>query len=88
MTSVWRIGHCPAPQPAPSALLANWRDDQSISQRIGMAWLQSGASLALWVPSFVAPLEMNLLLNPAHPQYRQSVRPAAFLKFGVAAGLT
>ncbi|MGS0754143.1 RES family NAD+ phosphorylase [Roseateles sp. GG27B] len=46
-----------------------WRNRQGSTQSIGMAWLASMASLGLWVPSFVEPSEMNLLLNPAHPQY-------------------
>ncbi len=50
-------------------LLANWRSDQSISQVFGMQWLASNASLGLWVPSYVVPLEMNLLLNPQHAAY-------------------
>jgi RES domain-containing protein len=36
---------------------------------IGHAWLQSGRSLALQVPSVVVPQERNLLLNPAHPEF-------------------
>ncbi|WP_046242691.1 RES family NAD+ phosphorylase [Hymenobacter terrenus] len=38
---------------------------------IGHAWLQSGRSLALQVPSVVVPQERNLLLNPAHPEFSQ-----------------
>lgn len=34
---------------------------------IGEAWVQSGASLALRVPSAVVPRAHNILLNPAHP---------------------
>ena len=34
-----------------------------------MDWLLSGSSLGLWVPSFIEPQEMNLLINPAHHQY-------------------
>ncbi|MEO5795593.1 MAG: RES family NAD+ phosphorylase [Rhodoferax sp.] len=49
----------------------NWREDQAATQAIGMRWLVAGASLGLWVPSFVEPAERNLLLNPAHPDYAQ-----------------
>ena len=35
---------------------------------LGHAWLESGATLALRVPS-VVPQEHNLLLKPAHPQF-------------------
>ena len=47
----------------------DWRSNEAATQRLGMAWLASGASLGLWVPSYVEPAESNLLLNPAHPQF-------------------
>lgn len=50
-------------------LPADWRSNVAATQAIGMAWLLSGSSLGLWVPSFIEPQEMNLLINPAHPQY-------------------
>jgi RES domain-containing protein len=50
-------------------LPTDWRSDQSISQAFGMQWLASKASLGLWVPSYVVPLENNLLLNPQHAAY-------------------
>lgn len=37
------------------------------SQALGDAWLRSGSSLGLLVPSRVIPLERNVLLNPRHP---------------------
>lgn len=46
-----------------------WRIDEGYTQSFGVQWLRSGRSLGLWVPSFVEPLESNLLLNPTHPQY-------------------
>ena len=46
-----------------------WRADEGYTQGIGVDWLQSCASLGLWVPSVVEPQERNLLINPAHPQY-------------------
>jgi RES domain-containing protein len=51
------------------ALPADWRQNESATQTIGMRWLASKSSLGLWVPSFVEPAENNLLLNPAHPDY-------------------
>lgn len=47
----------------------NWREDDAATQAIGDAWIASGSSLGLWVPSYVEPMERNLLLNPAHPDY-------------------
>ncbi len=46
-----------------------WRLDEGYTQGVGVDWLQSTASLGLWVPSVVEPQERNLLINPAHPQY-------------------
>jgi RES domain-containing protein len=54
-------------------LQADWRNDETGTQSLGMQWLISGASLGLWVPSYVEPAERNLLLNPAHPHYRDIV---------------
>lgn len=36
---------------------------------MGDDWIKSGSSLALRVPSAVIPIEFNLLLNPAHPDF-------------------
>jgi len=47
----------------------NWATDIALTRSLGEEWLQRGASLGLWVSSFVEPLERNLLLNPLHPQY-------------------
>lgn len=49
----------------------DWRDREAETQRIGMDWAASGASLGLWVPSYIEPAERNLVLNPAHPDYRR-----------------
>ena len=52
-------------------LKSDWRNDEASTQSLGMQWLASGVSLGLWVPSYVEPAERNLLLNPAHPHYRE-----------------
>lgn len=54
-------------------LPADWRDREADTQQIGMAWVTSGRSLGLWVPSFIEPAERNLVLNPAHADYRRIV---------------
>jgi RES domain-containing protein len=56
-------------QPGPPAL----RD-------IGSRWVESGATVALRVPSAVVPGEHNFLLNPRHPDFGQLAigEPRAF----------
>ncbi len=55
----------------PSALTPGWNSlhDTTVSAAIGDAWLESGSSLALQVPSAVLPLEHNVLLNVLHPDF-------------------
>jgi RES domain-containing protein len=48
---------------------ADWASNVALTRSIGDAWLLNGASLGLWVPSVVEPLERNLLINPLHHQY-------------------
>lgn len=36
---------------------------------LGTAWVRSGRTLALSVPSCIVPRERNVLLNPAHPDF-------------------
>jgi RES domain-containing protein len=50
-------------------LPADWRTNEAITQSLSMAWLNGGASLGLWVPSFIEPDDRNLLINPLHPAY-------------------
>jgi RES domain-containing protein len=54
-------------------LRSSWRDHEASTQALGNAWILGGASLGLWVPSYVEPRERNLLLNPDHPQYSTHV---------------
>lgn len=46
--------------PAPPAL-----------QRIGDAWIASGSTLVLEVPSAIVEGESNYLINPVHPDFRR-----------------
>ncbi|HKI58439.1 MAG TPA: RES family NAD+ phosphorylase [Trueperaceae bacterium] len=50
---------------------ASWRARpvSPAARAVGDAWLRDGASLGLWVPSAVVPLERNLLLDPEHPRW-------------------
>ena len=50
-------------------LPANWRTSEALTQSLGLAWLSSGKSLGLWVPSYLEPDDKNLLINPAHRLY-------------------
>ena len=54
-------------------LAADWQSSEAATQGIGLSWLASLSSLGLWVPSSIEPSEMNLLINPAHPDYRRIV---------------
>ena len=54
-------------------LPADWRSNEAATQALGLFWLASLSSLGLWVPSCIEPSERNLLINPAHPDYRKIV---------------
>ncbi len=51
----------------------DWRDEVR-SREIGKAWVASRASVALFVPSFVArPWGWNVVINPDHPEFGRVV---------------
>ena len=50
-----------------------WRSSESVSQAFGDHWLDAGLELALWVPSYVEPLEHNLIINALHPRLSEVV---------------
>lgn len=52
---------------------AAWRQDLSVSQAFGNAWLDGGETLAIRVPSIVEPMEDNVLLNAEHAEISQVV---------------
>lgn len=41
-----------------------------VSRKFGATWLDQGRSAILIVPSYVAPEELNILINPDHPEAR------------------
>jgi RES domain-containing protein len=50
------------------ALMAGWDAENSASARaFGDQWIEEARSAVLLVPSVVARLEWNVLVNPAHP---------------------
>jgi RES domain-containing protein len=52
------------------AHLPGWDDDSRMASRaFGDAWHASRRSLLLLVPSVVARMEMNVLINPEHPEF-------------------
>ncbi|RMS24040.1 hypothetical protein ALP71_02375, partial [Pseudomonas coronafaciens pv. garcae] len=53
------------------------------SASFGDAWLASGQSLALAVPSVIIPREYNYLLNVQHPEFQAVVATARALEFEV-----
>lgn len=54
------------PVPLPDDMA--WRDDVAQTRGLGEAWLASGRSLLLRVPSVVVGRSYNCLFNPLHPQ--------------------
>ena len=51
----------------PESLPADWANNHAVTRAIGDAWLKSGDSLLLRVPSVLVPAAFNMLINPAHP---------------------
>ena len=51
-----------------AGLPGNWRDSEAATQTFGDRWLDAGAELALWIPSYVEPAESNLIINALHPR--------------------
>ncbi len=46
-----------------------WDDAKpTVSKAYGEAWMRSARSLVLLVPSYVARMEQNVLINTAHPE--------------------
>jgi RES domain-containing protein len=57
------------------AHLPNWADALSLDAKAyGEAWQVSNRSVLLVVPSVVARMEHNYLMNPAHPEFPR-IRP-------------
>jgi RES domain-containing protein len=58
----------------PEAVLpANWQSEPpgSGTMVIGDEWVRAGRTAVLAVPSAIVPVELNYLLNPAHPDFRR-----------------
>jgi RES domain-containing protein len=62
-------------------LTSRWRDDETVSQRVGESWVRSGSSLGLRVPSALVDSrsgERNILVNPSHPHSASIVETQRF----------
>lgn len=57
----------------PKALPRDWRSEPppAACQALGSAWVNTGESAVLRVPSVIVPLESNYLVNPRHPDFRR-----------------
>ena len=54
----------------PASLPEGWdAEDSGVARQLGDDWLASRRSLVLVVPSVVARLEFNAVVNPAHPEF-------------------
>lgn len=54
-----------------TATLPDWhRESASASKAFGEGWQKERRSLVLIVPSVVARIEKNILINPEHPEFR------------------
>ncbi|MBY0335736.1 MAG: RES family NAD+ phosphorylase [Acetobacteraceae bacterium] len=54
-----------------TAALPGWdAADESVAQLYGAAWVREARSAVLIVPSVVARLDSNVVINPAHPEFR------------------
>jgi len=53
-------------------LYPGWQEpDMVVARRFGAAWAAEGRSGILLVPSVIARIEKNVLINPAHPDCRR-----------------
>ncbi|QTO55845.1 RES family NAD+ phosphorylase [Duffyella gerundensis] len=61
----------------------NWRAAEAPAalREIGDAWISSGESVALRIPSALSPVEHNFLLNPDHPAFTEQVSRASHIPF-------
>lgn len=60
-------------------LKKNWQSDIDYCRFIGDSWLGSGESLLLKLPSAIIPEEYNVLVNPAHPDFKSVSVVSAYL---------
>ena len=68
---------------SPANLPLSWQQQPASidTARIGDSWLAQQASLALSVPSVIAPRENNILLNPQHSHFNKCLATITELEF-------
>ena len=68
---------------SPANLPLSWQQQPASidTARIGDSWLAQQASLALSVPSVIAPREHNILLNPQHSHFNECLATITELDF-------
>lgn len=68
---------------SPANLPQSWQQQPASidTARIGDSWLVQQPSLALSVPSVIAPRENNILLNPQHSHFNQCLATITELEF-------
>ena len=68
---------------SPANLPLSWQQQPASidTARIGDSWLAQQASLALALPSVIAPREQNILLNPLHPRFAACLTTVTELDF-------
>ncbi|MFK5984437.1 MAG: RES family NAD+ phosphorylase [Pseudomonadota bacterium] len=66
-----------------SLLPQDWKEDPSSisTAQIGDNWLNAGSSLGLYVPSTILPIENNIILNPQHPDFENSLKTVKKIDF-------
>lgn len=68
---------------SPDSIPATWQAQPASSEcaAVGDNWLQQRSSLALAVPSVIAPREQNILLNPLHEDFALVLKSVQELDF-------
>ncbi|MGL4612494.1 MAG: RES family NAD+ phosphorylase [Shewanella sp.] len=66
-----------------SELAEDWRYNEIMSRGLGDSFIESESAAGLMVPSFIVPLEHNVLINPSNPVVIEAVKNAIDLKYQI-----
>ncbi len=66
-----------------SSLPDDWSKEKAPPElsAYGDAWVNSGSSIALRVPSALCPVEYNYLINPEHPDFHRHLHTVVMIPF-------